>query len=356
MKKSQTIKKTLLKWPKKTIYLKELAGILGRGKSDGYEDFYSDVMSLVKEDVLSPIRGSGTNGMNPSLENRYRVNRHNLPVIDELKGELLKLHVKLKIAYYQNHIDEYLKDREVVLAFDAFFSGGSLPDKIERRELAFMLFYDEKALDPSTPSYKVLNRLGLNLNRDFNCFDRRLPVTYFPFSQRAQKVLIVENLTPFYDLFLIFRKMRKDFESLGKDAAGPFKEHSQEVASQMPFDALALGNGNHIVSAFEFFHDLFDRATDIDYFYWGDVDGAGLNIYLSLREQYPDFRIRLWEEAYEAMLTGGQWRADKSRLGEHPSVAPDPCLERLLSVVKESKAIPQEILRFSILEELVYGQ
>src|SRR6056297_546860 len=114
MIKSQTLKKTLLKWPKKTIYLKELAGIIGKGKNRDYEVFYADVKSLIQEGFLSPIPGSGTNGMNPFLENRYRVNLHNLPGIEDLKGELLKLHVKLKIAYYQNHMDEYIKDREIV--------------------------------------------------------------------------------------------------------------------------------------------------------------------------------------------------------------------------------------------------
>lgn len=334
MIKSQTLKKTLLKWPKKTIYLKELAGIIGKGKNCDYEVFYAAVKSLVQEGFLTPIPGSGTNGMNPFLENRYRVNLHNLPGIDELKAELLKLHVGLKITYYQNHLDEYIKDREMVHVFNDYFVNGTSYQRIERRELAFMLFRKEKALDPSTKAYKVLNRLGLNLERDFNCFDRRLPVTYFPFAKSVKSVLIVENLTPFYDLFLIFRRI-----------------NGQSKKSE--FDALALGNGNHIVSAFEFFEDIFDNATTIDYYYWGDIDGAGLNIYLSLKKKYPEFKISLWEKTYEAMLQAGQWREDGSKLNEQLLVASEKCLERLMSFVKAAKAIPQEVLNFSALEELI---
>ena len=106
----------------------------------------------------------------------------------------------------------------------------------------------------------------------------------------------------------------------------------------------------------EFFFDLFDQPGDIDYFYWGDVDGAGLNIYLSLKKKYPDFKIDLWEEAYVAMLTRNQWRADKSKLGESVEFIDDELFNKLLGLVKDSKAIPQEVLHFSILEELVYGQ
>ncbi|MFW6263040.1 MAG: hypothetical protein ACOC34_03310 [Thermotogota bacterium] len=352
----QTIRKTLLKWPKKTIYLKELSRILGGGKSVAYEDFYSEVKVLVQAGLLTPIPGSGSNGMQPFLENRYRVNLHKLPGIHELKAELLKLHVKLKITYYQNHMDEYIKDREIVRIFNDYLFSGTFYKKIERRELAFLLFRDEKALDSTTKAYKVLNRLGLHLEKDFNCFDRRLPVTYFPFTKHVRKVLIVENLTPFYDLFLIFRKIRKDFESLGKDAAWRFKEHSQVFASQIPFDSLALGNGNHIVSAFEFFSDIFDQPTDVEYSYWGDMDGAGLNIYFSLKKKYSDFKINLWEKAYERMLQEGQWRKDQSGLSERPEIVSDPCLEQLIDVIKANKAIPQEILNFSILEELIHGE
>ncbi|MEA1883454.1 MAG: DUF2220 family protein [Thermotogota bacterium] len=337
MKNTQTIKKTLLKWPKKTIYLKELAGIIGKGRNQAYEESYADVKRLVQEGFLSPIPGSGTNGMNPVLENRYRVNLHNLPGIDELKAELLKLHVALKITYYQNHLDEYIRDREIVHVLNDYFVNGTSYQRIERRELAFMLFRKEKALDPSTKAYKVLNRLGLNLERNFNCFDRRLPVTYFPFVKPVKSVLIVENLTPFYDLFLIFRQINGQSKTSG-------------------FDALALGNGNHIVSAFEFFEDVFDDATTIDYYYWGDVDGAGLNIYLSLKKKYPKFKISLWEKAYEAMLQAGQWRDDSSKLNESPAATSDKCLSKLLNVAADGKAIPQEVLNFSALEELTYGE
>ena len=341
MMNTTSIRKKLLKWPKKTIYLKELSRILGGGKAGVYEEFYSEVKNLVQDGLLTPIPGSGTNGMQPVLENRYRVNRHNLPGIDEMKVELLKLHVKLKITYYQNHMDEYIKDREIVHIFNDFFSSGTTYKKIERRELSFLLFRDEKALDSSTKAYKVLGRLGLNLEKDFNCFDRRLPVTYFPFTKHVKTVLIVENLTPFYDLFLIFRKKKQDLGA---------------VETTRPFDALALGNGNHIISAFDFFDDIFDQATDIDYFYWGDVDRAGLNIFLSLKKKYPAFKINLWEKAYEQMLLTDLWRMDKSKLSVNSRDTSDHCLEQLIDVVKANKAIPQEVLNFSILEELIHGE
>src|SRR6056297_2130270 len=144
---TQTMRKTLLKWPKKTIYLKELAPIIGKAKHRDYQVFYAEVKRLVQADFLTPIAGSGTNGMNPALENRYRVNFHNLPGIDDLKAALLKLHAKLKITYYQNHLDEYIKDQEIVHAFNEYFSCGPFYQKIERRELAFLLFQKEKALD-----------------------------------------------------------------------------------------------------------------------------------------------------------------------------------------------------------------
>lgn len=341
MHKTNNTKKELLSWPRKTIYLKELIKIIGLEKKDDYTNFYNRVMGLVKEGLLTPIQKSGFNGMNPRLVNRYRVIFHNLPDVEELKAELLRLNPKLNIDYYQNHIDDYIKDRKTILVFDSFFSQGRFPEKIERRELSFKLFNLEKALDDSTQAFKVMKRLGLTLERDFNCFDRRLPVTFYPFSERVQRVLIIENLTPFYDLYLILRNLNRQEESI---------EHL------IPFDGIAFGNGNHIIASFEFFYDIFNDVRALDFYYWGDVDGAGLNIYALLKLKFPEFKISLWEEAYEKMLNIGQYRRDMTKLTHTSEHLRERVFQLLKEYVKAGRAIPQEALDYTMLEELIHDK
>jgi hypothetical protein len=303
-------------------------------KIEDYIKFYDLINIFVGKGILSPVVKSETNGMNPALFNRYRINRDILTNPEIIKRELLGLNPKLNIAYYQRHVEEYLIDREIVHIYNTFFNDGTIPEKIEKRELSFMLFSEEKYLEQSSRNYKVLKRLGLNLNRDFNCFERRQPFTFFPFSSSIKNILIVENLTPFSDLFLILKAMDRN----------------------KPVDAIVFGGGKHINASFSFFYDLFADIKTLKLIYWGDIDAAGLNIYFSLKQNFPDFDLRLWEEAYKQMMDKNKIRPDKSNINLKtyaPEKEEKELINRMEDIVKTGCVIPQEALYYSEIEELL---
>lgn len=316
---------------KKTVVTSELRNTI---RIKEYLHFYKLMSSAVVEGIISPVKASGTNGMQPVLFNRYHVNRDRFMDTEQLKRELLTLHPRLNITYYQRHPEIFQIDKAIVLVYNDFFQKGILPEKIERRELSFLLFSEEKKLESATQQYKVLKRLGLDLERDFNCFDRRQPFTWFPFSNTVKTVLIVENLTPFYDIFLILKSLK----------------------GKTPFDAIVFGGGRHINSSFSFFYDLFEETDSLNLFYWGDIDATGLNIYFSLKENSPEFVIKLWKEGYVAMIKTAKTKQNKTKSQLKDYNAEDDeaeLLNQLRQIIENGLVIPQESLNYSDIEGLL---
>jgi len=318
-------------YPKKII---ETGEIQRRLKTKDYLVFYALVSSVIEKNLLSPVKNSGLNGMQPELFNRYRILSDDVPKIEGLKKELLTLNPRLDLSYYQKHMDHYQSDRDFVRIYHDFFEEGTIPQKIERRELSFLLFSEEKWLEASTQPYKVLKRLGLDLERDFNCFDRRQPFTYFPFSPVIRNILIVENLTPFSDLFLILKQMK----------------------APKPFDAIVFGSGKHIIASFSFFDDLFEDISRLRLFYWGDIDITGLNIYFSLKTNYTAFDLKLWERGYQAMVDINRTKPEATKtalMAYSPTESEKPLMIKLKAIIANHRVIPQETVNYSNLERLL---
>ncbi len=324
----------LAQFKRKSIYYEELKGLIDKGSRMEYEQLYAAFKSLIDDGIVLPVKSSGYNGRTPPLHRRFWINHELLNRDDEPEKQLLLLSERLSTQYYSHHIPQFKTDRKIIKVFDACFKGKQLDKRVERRERAFELFGDEKALDEGGDCFKVMKRLGLSLDEDLNTFERRLPLTFFPFNKRVKSLLIVENLTPFYDAFLLMRKFNTTHL------------HS-------PFDALALGNGYHILMALEFINDLLEDPEDLSITYWGDIDAAGVEIFCKLGERYPDFTIELWERAYREMLLLNKTRADKSTLKMAFEKTDDELLNRIMTVVMDGKAIPQEAVDYERIGELL---
>ena len=85
-------------------------------------------------------------------------------------------------------------------------------------------------------------------------------------------------------------------------------------------------------------------GSEVKYLYWGDIDRAGLSIYLSAVRANPDMDIKLFVPAYEEML----------RLAQTKNI-PDSDDERNRSIFEQSiqnnKRIPQEIIPYAFLKD-----
>ena len=104
----------------------------------------------------------------------------------------------------------------------------------------------------------------------------------------------------------------------------------------------------------------FMGTDDVTYLYWGDIDRAGLDIYLSLSEGNPDLDIRLFVPAYEEMLHLAQNRtipdSDDERLHhkDYSNVLTQLSSQGQLWMeesIRLNKRIPQEIISYAYLKE-----
>ena len=155
---------------------------------------------------------------------------------------------------------------------------------ISRKELSFEIFDEEKALDDKT-FCALLERIGITADTlafydtPEYCFN-----DYIPDRKAQMTLLICENK----DIWFNIRRMM--FEN---NATNIFDTH---------IDGVVYGCGNKVsgMDALTSYTEFI--GSEVKYLYWGDIDRAGLNIYLSAVRANPNINIKLFVRAYEEML------------------------------------------------------
>jgi len=100
---------------------------------------------------------------------------------------------------------------------------------------------------------------------------------------------------------------------------------------------LVYGEGKKIISSFKFVDEYdVDPQRDI-FFYFGDLDAEGINIYCELLDQYPQYRILPFCEGYQAVFEIGQ-RREPVKIPKRQKVNIEN-IERFISAFDQSWAI-----------------
>lgn len=156
----------------------------------------------VEKGLYKPVRASGSNGKHPPLYRRYL---KQTPVTEErrekdlaLKTELMtKILPPLSVSFYLNHLRQYEKDRQTVLALNAWLQkpeNCSAP-LLPCNERSFSIFQDEKLLQ--SEGLRIIGNLGLT-EADFRFFSTMEPLGFFSsHSGVKQTILVCENLDTF---------------------------------------------------------------------------------------------------------------------------------------------------------------
>ncbi|AEX84673.1 hypothetical protein XO10_01460 [Marinitoga sp. 1135] len=310
---NMNLKKYLESYKKKYITYEELEKI----SNNEYEEIYKKITNLMNKGILIPVKNKKENGRYPSLPAKYRIN------INNKKDELFLLHPKINIDYYLNHINEYQKDREIILKIDNYLKNG---DKkyVAMRERAYEIFDNEKAFERDREVLNVLRNIKINIKEDLYTFDSREPFYIFAFNNNIKKVLISENQTPFYNFYLL---------------------HQEGIN---PFDAVIFGEGKKILRSFEFIYEYVPVNTI--FYYWGDIDYDGIFILNKLIERYNKHHIIPWEKGYKAMLNQ---KSKKSKERKFSIKSENNLIKELLNIIREGKNIPQEAINYQLLKKLV---
>ncbi len=330
----------LARYGKKTITKAQLEKLFAETDD---EALFSIVTALEQESLLAPFDRSPTNGNRIyPIHLKYHVT---IPVdsFDTEQEEIRRLHPLLQSSgVLQEKPAEYRKYRDRLLMVDRYlFEHGTDRIPISRKERSFEIFGEEKVLDESTFS-KFLEKLGLGKEKlafydtPEYCFN-----DYIPMRKPQMTLLICENKDIWFNI------RRRMFE----DGAGNiFDTH---------IDGVVLGWGNQVTQKNALTaYTAFLGGGRVSYLYWGDIDRAGLNIYLGLQSANPQLDISLFVPAYEAMLD----RAKKVRIPDSTDlrevmkdysdiyvVISEKNRDFLKENILGNKRIPQEIITYETL-------
>ncbi|WP_371363614.1 hypothetical protein SRRS_44920 [Sporomusa rhizae] len=255
----------------------------------GQAAFRNVVEKLVFEQLIAPV-GNKPNTIS-GLYQKYRVNKKLKQKNSELVAQIIKsILPPATLDYYIKNPQDFINDQAIIEAISNFLSQKH-KDIITVNERAYELFGDEKFFKGTGQSRSrgeiVLKRLGLSW-LSIGCQETIEP--FFSFHKKnfhlrtARKIYIIEN----------------------KDTFWSFKQNIMDCLSSITVDMLVYGEGRKIISSFRFMEE-YDLNPQIDkFFYFGDLDPEGINIYCELVDEYPQYKIVPFVVGYQAVLAIGQ--------------------------------------------------
>lgn len=336
------VENILKKWEKKIISKTELERLLHTG-SDA--ELYSLVSAAVNSGLLTPVKSSGTNG-NKSypLYLKYRIT-----IVEDYSdalSEIAMLHPAInKTGYLGSKPEMYVKFRAPIQKLNLYLFRKQPEVSISKKERSFEIFGEEKQLEDKG-FRSLLDRL--DLTPDILCYYETPEYCfndYIPERKTKMVLLILENKDIWFN---IRRRMYED---------GAFEILETRI------DGAVYGAGNRVSEAGALSeYTRFMGAETVKYLYWGDIDRAGLNIFLSLLKNNPEIDIRLFVPAYAEMLhfTESLEIPDsddhRKRMGNYEDIYTlfsDEDRDQLIKLIENNKRLPQEIINYESLLKMM---
>lgn len=299
---------------------------------------------LISEQLISPV------GNKPftysGLYLKYKVHKIAEKKNNELVTQIIRsIELPATVDYYIKHPQDFLHDKPVIDTISSFLKTQST-DIITVNERAYELFGDEKFFKGDERSRSrgevVLKRLGLDYSH-LGCIDTVEPFFSFYkkdfFTRNTRNICIIEN----------------------KDTFWSFKRNVLDSASTLNADMLIYGEGKKIISSFRFVEEYHVDPEIDTFFYFGDFDAEGINIYCELKELYPKFNILPLCEAYQATLEIGrkrgfaktpkQQKMNGDNIGKFIRAFNEPWVSEIKRLLDGGFYIPQEALSATKIKE-----
>ena len=265
------------------------------------------------------------------------------PAETEVRAKILELDQRFWMnGWLLSHPGAYtLFERQLTAINDALVNG-ALPGDITRRQLAYQMGGDEKFFEYGSDGHKLLRAMGMEDVIRHRPMPKPDLLYHAPRRRKHMRVLVTENLDPWLDVHDLM-----------------YEEGRTTILGER-IHAVVLGGGTPILE-----HNrlalLLDTlgADSVEVLYWGDIDRAGIDIMVRLRdvlgERYP---FAPFTPAYQLMIDKAQERypdpADNEQTCQVNLGMPDMSLmcdglteeaaAYARSVVEGCRLIPQEIL------------
>lgn len=337
----------LLKHKKKTITYEELKSLLQIRE-------HSEIASIVNEaigyNLLCGVKASPKTYQLPQISQKYAIIKQvadNNQLIEDIK---VRFYYAFKKDYYLRNPEEYQTNRDVIHALCDYFKEKKalLSIPLSCNERSFEIFGNEKLLlEKST--LDVLRNLGLSLSDSLNTYKTPEPFFYSKNPRsKGNNVLIIENKDTWYTM----KNVIKDgYDVLGFD-----------------FRYLIYGEGRKILSSFDdvVHNETFkDVCSDLNYYYFGDIDYDGIDILDSLSNKYnwahivpfiPGYKYLISNQAKKRKKLHGEGRVAASGIKKDNlkglfAGMSDAELELMKGVIVNNYILPQEMLNNSELRK-----
>lgn len=321
------IKEWLAQYPKQRITLSDLEKKCTTLKS--YKFFSDYIIVLTKEQVLTPVKSSGTNGKSVPLHNKYTINKSLLKreQTEIINNKILRTSSLLSLeVYFELPLSVYKADLPSIDSIDAYLKEYGLPVDKFLPELAFELTGDEKWIEKG-PGKLILKRLGLweKLKVKRQSDPIAFGINKNHINDEVQKHLIIENKTAYL--------------------------HALNNIHLSEFSTVIYGQGWKIVGGLQLFSSQFPFGKKHEFYYFGDLDKSGIAIYTSLKDRYA---IQLSTDFYRMMFEKKQYKGKETQECSNTTIEQfvkalkkddeDKRPDYILEMLKLGNYQPQEIL------------
>jgi hypothetical protein len=334
------LKKKLADYDYKTITIEQLTKLAG---PCSYPELADMVNGLVGEKQLEPVKASKTNGRRPSLYNKYRILRQEADYSTTLE-EIKLLHPAFNHSKYVKQPAMYLKYQNEIDSLSKFLweHENLLDSPMSVNERSFQIWGVEKLLKEKSVIQTIFQFNDWDLSL-LNYYETPEPFFEYHFSKaKEMNILIIENKDTWFGLRKIMREA----------GLNHLFRH---------YHVLLYGEGKKIISRsnrFKEYDGLFAGSTNT-YYYFGDLDYEGIDIYQILVSHNPELRIHLSTELYSWMLKeSAKFLLPETKAGQK-KINIDEFLENFSSqevdeikqILEKGRYIPQEILNYSLLKD-----
>lgn len=331
------IKDKLLSYKNKTIKIEDIYKLIGYME---YEDFVEIINTCIEDKILEPIKSSRTNGRRPALYNKYRILKESIDysaVLEDIK----LLHPTFNHTKYKENPENYLKYKKEIDLLSKFLwkNGSSLKTPMSINERSFQIWGKEKFLKDSSVVKSIFQYNDWDL-RLLNYYETPEPFFEYIFSsEKNMNILIVENKDTWFSLRKIMRedKLNYLYRYYNVLLYGEGKKIIRKSGRLVEYDKLLSGSNNK-------------------YFYFGDLDYEGIDIYQTLIKYNSELNINLCTELYLLMLKeSSKFNLPKMKKGQKKidislflKNFKEDEVKVIVNILENGFYIPQEILNYPL--------